>query len=124
MTLLSGVEVDIEEPRSDSEYDSDVIVVGMGRKCRRISETPPNHAPSAMRMLPAPPSSSQSQRSPIPPPETLNQDPGRLEWYPHQIHTSCPLAIKVHKLHAQVRHLELAATRNVELRSELPHNDC
>jgi hypothetical protein len=76
--LRSGIEVEIEEPRSDTEYDSDVIVVGKGRKCPRISETPPNHAPSAMRMLPAPPSSPQPQGSPVPPPETLNRDPGLL----------------------------------------------
>jgi hypothetical protein len=30
--VTAGVEVEIEEPRSDSEYDSDVIVVGKGRK--------------------------------------------------------------------------------------------
>jgi hypothetical protein len=47
-----------------------------------------------------------------------------LEWYPHQIHTSCPLAIEVQKLRAQVGHLELEATRNTELRSELQENDC
>jgi hypothetical protein len=122
--LTSGVEVEIEEPRSDSEYDSDVIVVGKGRKCPRISETPPNHAPSAMRMLPAPPSSPQPQGSPVPPPETLNRDPGQLEWYPNQIHTSYPLAIEVQKLRAQVGHLELEATRNIELRSELQENYC
>jgi hypothetical protein len=111
--LTSGVEVEIEEPSSDSEYDSDVIVVGKGRKCPPISETPPNHAPSAMRMLPAPPSSPLPQGSPVPPPEKLNGDPGLLEWYPHQIHTSCPLAIEVQKLRAQVGHLELEATRYI-----------
>jgi hypothetical protein len=93
--LTSGYEVKIEEPRSDSEYDSDVIVVGKGQKSRGISETPPNHAPSAIRMLPAPPSLPQPQGSPIPPPDTLNRDPGLLEWNPHQIHTSCPLVIEV-----------------------------
>jgi hypothetical protein len=77
-----------------------------------------------MRMLPAPPSSPQPQGSPVPPPETLNRDPGLLEWYPHQIRTSCPLAIEVQKLRAQVGHLELEATRNIELRSELQENDC
>jgi hypothetical protein len=99
-------------------------VVGKRRKCPRISESPPNHAPSAMRMLPAPPSSPQPQGSPVPPPETLNRDPGLLEWYPHQIHTSCPLAIKVQKLRAQVGHLELEVTRNIELHSELQENYC
>jgi hypothetical protein len=99
-------------------------VVGKGQKCPRISETPPNHAPSAMRMLPAPPSSPRPQRSHVPPPETLNRDPGLLEWYPHQIHTSCPLAIEVQKLRAQVGHLELEATRKIELRSELQENYC
>jgi hypothetical protein len=122
--LTSGVEVEIEEPRSDSEYDSDVIVVGKGRKCPRISETPPNHAPSAMRILPAPPSSPQPQGSPVPPPETPNRDPGLLEWYPHPIHNSCPLAIEVQELRAKVRHLELEATRNIELRLELQDNYC
>jgi hypothetical protein len=77
-----------------------------------------------MRMLPAPPSSPQPQGSPVPPPETLNRDPGLLEWYPHQIHTSCPLAIEVQKLRAQVGHLELETSRNIEIRSELQENYC
>jgi hypothetical protein len=115
--LKSGVEVEIEEPRSHSEYDSDVIVVGTGQKCPPISETLPNHAPSAMWMLHARLSSPQPQGSPVPPPETLNRGPGLLEWDPHQIHTLCPLAIEVQKLRAQVGHLELAAIRNLELRS-------
>jgi hypothetical protein len=74
--LTSEVEVEIEERRSDSEYDSDVIVVGKGRKCPRVSETPQNHTPSAMRMLPAPQSSPQPPQSPVPPPDTPNRDPG------------------------------------------------
>jgi hypothetical protein len=120
--LTSGVEVEIEEPRSDSEYDSDVIVVGKGLKCPRVSETPPNHAPSALRMLPAPQNSPQPPGSPVPPPETPDRDPGLLEWYPHPIHSSCPLAIEVQELREKVGHLELEATRNIELRSELQEN--
>jgi hypothetical protein len=53
-----------------------------------------------MRMLPPPLSLPQPQGSPIPPPETPNRDPGLLEWYRHQIHTSCPRAIEVQKLGA------------------------
>jgi hypothetical protein len=77
-----------------------------------------------MRMFPAPPSSPQPEGSHVPPPETPNRDPGLLEWYPHQIHTSCPLAIEVQQLRAQVGHPELEATRNIELRSELEEDYC
>jgi hypothetical protein len=122
--LTSGVEVEIGEPSSDSEYDSNVIVVGKGRKCPRIFETPPNHAPSAMRMLPAPQSLPQPPGSPVPPPETPNRDPGLLEWYPDPTHSSCPLAIEVQALRPPVGHLELETTRNIELRSELQENHC
>jgi hypothetical protein len=77
-----------------------------------------------MRMLHAPSSSPHPQGSPVLPPETLNRDPGLLEWYPHQIHTSCPLATEVQKLRAQVGHLEQKPTRIIELREELQENYC
>jgi hypothetical protein len=73
-------------------------------------------------MLPAPPSLPQPQASPVPPPETLNRDLGLFEWYIHQIYTSCPLAIEVQQLQAQVGHLKLEAIRHIELRSELQEN--
>jgi hypothetical protein len=50
--ITAGFELEIEEIKSDSEYDSDVIV-GRGRKAPRVSRTPPHHGPSAMRMRPA-----------------------------------------------------------------------
>jgi hypothetical protein len=52
--LISWVEVKVEDPRRDSEYDSDLILVGNGHKCRPISETLPNLSPSGLRILPAP----------------------------------------------------------------------
>jgi hypothetical protein len=54
--ITAGYELEIEEIKSDSEYDSDVIIC-RGRKAPRVSRTPPHHGPSAMRMLPALPSS-------------------------------------------------------------------
>jgi hypothetical protein len=62
--------------------------------------------------------------SPVPPPETTNQDPALLEWYPHPIHSLCPLAIKVQELRAQVGYLQLEAQRNIQLRTELHENHC
>jgi hypothetical protein len=44
--ITAGGEAEAEATTSDSEYDSDVIVVGKGRKCLRVSRTPPNHTPS------------------------------------------------------------------------------
>jgi predicted nuclease with TOPRIM domain len=77
-----------------------------------------------MRMLPAPRSSPQPPGSPVPPPETPNLDPGLLEWYPHPIHSSYPLAIEVQELRATVGYLKLEATRIIEHRSELQDNYC
>jgi hypothetical protein len=79
--LAAGVEVEIEEPRSDSEYDSDAIVVGKGRKCPRVSEAPPNYAPSVMRMLSTPQLSPQLATSPPPRMETAIPNLALLEWY-------------------------------------------
>jgi hypothetical protein len=50
--IAADYELEIEEIKSDSEYDSDVII-GRGRKAPRVSRTAPHHGPSAMRMLPA-----------------------------------------------------------------------
>jgi hypothetical protein len=122
--LPSGVEVGMEELRSDSEYDSDVIVVGKGRKCPRISETPPNHGPSTMRMLPASQASPQMPKSPPPPAETATQDPALLEWYSQPIHGPCLHAIEVQELRTQVGYLQLEAQRNIELRTELHEDYC
>jgi hypothetical protein len=80
---------------------------------------PPNHAPSVMRMLLAPQSSPQPPGLPVPPPETPNRDHGFIQWYPHPIHSLCPLAIEMQERRAQVRHPELEPKRNIELRSEL-----
>jgi hypothetical protein len=70
--ITASRDVDSEEARSDSEYDSDVIVVGKGRKCPRVSKTPPNHTPSSMRTLTPPPTFSQEAvNRPAPEPALL-----------------------------------------------------
>jgi hypothetical protein len=53
--ITASGEVEAQATTSDSEYDSDVIVVGKGRQCPRVSRAPPNHTPSWMRALPQPP---------------------------------------------------------------------
>jgi hypothetical protein len=47
--ITAGGDVEPEETRSESENDSDVIVVGKGRKCPRVSSTPLILRPSSMR---------------------------------------------------------------------------
>jgi hypothetical protein len=74
--ITASGEVEAQATTSDSEYDSDVIVVGKGRKCPRVSRTPPNHTPSWMRALPQPPTSPQSISS------TSLPEPAPLEWHP------------------------------------------
>jgi hypothetical protein len=74
--ITASGEVEAQAMTSDSEYDSDVIVVGKGRKCARVSRTPPNHTPSWMRALPQPPTSPQSISS------TSLPEPALLEWHP------------------------------------------
>jgi hypothetical protein len=73
------VEVGIEEPRSDSEYDSDVIVVENGQKCPRGPETPPNYAQPAVKMLPGPQFSPQLPSSLLPAMGTAIRNPALLE---------------------------------------------
>jgi hypothetical protein len=60
----------------------------------------------------------------VPPPETNDQDPALLEWYPQPIHSLCPLAIEVQELRAQVGYLQSEAQRNIEPRTELHENYC
>ena len=85
----ASVEDEIEEPRSDLEYDADVIVVGKGRKCPRVSETPPHHAPSASRMLPAAQLSPQLPSSPLAAMETDYRHQALLEWHSPPSNRSC-----------------------------------
>jgi hypothetical protein len=74
--IAASRDVDSEEARSDSEYDSDVIVVGKGRQYPRVSKTPHNHTPSSMRTLPPSPTSSQEAvNGPVP-------EPALVEWHP------------------------------------------
>jgi hypothetical protein len=74
--ITASGEVEAQPTTSDSEYDSDVIVVGKRRKCPSVSRTPPNHTPSWMRALPQPPTSPQSISS------TSLPEPALLEWHP------------------------------------------
>jgi hypothetical protein len=69
-----SVEVEPEEIRSESEYDSDVIVIGKRRKCPCVSRTPPKYMPSSMHTLLPPPGLPVLPRT-IP-------RPVLLEWYP------------------------------------------
>jgi hypothetical protein len=113
--ITAGGEQGVHESTSDSEYDSDVIVVGKGRKCPRISETPPNHALSEMRNILAPP----TLLLPIPP---EIPEPGPLEWYPVVTEQSCPRAAEISELKSRVAYLE--AFRNIELHSEIHEDYC
>jgi hypothetical protein len=115
--ITAGYELEIEEIKSDSEYDSDVII-GRGRKAPRVSRTPPHHGPSAMRMLPALPSSPPLQ------PGTPAQDPALLEWHPALSQQQCPHEVEVQQLRVQVGVLQLEAQRNIELRTELHQDYC
>jgi hypothetical protein len=118
--ITASGEVEAQATTSDSEYDSDVIVVGKGRKCPRVSRTPPNHMPSWMRTLPQPPTSPQSTSS------TSLPEPALLEWHtgtssqdPPCIHLG-----EITDLKARVGYLELEAQNNIELRSEMQQNWC
>jgi hypothetical protein len=116
--VTDGYEVEIEEIKSDSEYDSDVTVIGRGRKAPRVSRTPPHHGPSALRMLPAPPS------SPLLQPSTPAPEPACLEWYPTLSQHQCSHEAEVQQLRVQVGELQLEAQRNIELRTELRQDYC
>jgi hypothetical protein len=122
--VTAGVEVEIEEPRSDSEYDSDVIVVVKGRKCLTVSETPPHHAPSALRMLPTAQLSLQLPSSPQAAMETDFRHQALLEWHSPPSNRSCLHEAQVQELRARVRYLEAEAERNIELRAEIHQDFC
>jgi hypothetical protein len=122
--ITAGCEPEIEEPRSDSEYDSDVIVVGKARKCPRVSETPSNHAPSTMRMSPAP---QTSPRLPSHQPlqtQASAPEPAMLEWHPQSTHDSCLHETEIQQLRSRVGYLELEALSNIDLRAELHQDYC
>jgi hypothetical protein len=113
-------EVEAQATTSDSEYDSDVIVVGKGRTCPRVSRTPPNHTPSWMRALPQSPISPQSISS------TSLPEPALLEWHPGTSSQDPPCLHlgETTDLKARVGYLELEAQNNIELRSEMQQNWC
>jgi hypothetical protein len=105
---------------SDSQYDSDVIVMGNGRKCARVSQMPPNHLPSWMRTLPQPPISVQSISS------TSLPQPGLLKWHPRTLSQDPPCihVAQMTDLKAQVGYLELEAQTHIELRSDMQKTWC
>jgi hypothetical protein len=103
---------------------TDVIVVGKGRKCPRVSETPPNHAQSALRMLFEPQLSPQIPTSPPPAMEIDIRDPAVLEWYSPPGNRSSLHATRVKELRARLGYLEAEAQRNVELRAEIRQDFC
>jgi hypothetical protein len=118
--ITASGEAEAEATTSDSEYDSDVIVVGKGRKCPRVSRTPPNHTPSWMRTLPLPSTSPQDVASRSLP------DPALLEWHPGTSSQDPPCLHlgEITDLKARVGYLELEAQNNIELRSEMQQNWC
>jgi hypothetical protein len=74
--ITASGEVEAQVMTSDLEYESDVMVVGKGRKCSRVKRKPPNQVPSWMRTLPLPPTSPPSI------PSTNIPEPALLEWHP------------------------------------------
>jgi hypothetical protein len=118
--ITASGEAEAEATTSDSEYDSDVIVVGKGRKCPRGSRTPPNHTQSWMRTLPLPSTSPQDVASRSLP------DPALLEWHPGTPSQDPPCLQlgEITDLKAWVGYLELEAQNNIELRSEMQQNWC
>jgi hypothetical protein len=116
--ITASGEAEAEATTSDSEYDSDVIVMGKGRKCPRVSRTPPNHTPSWMRTLPLPSTSPQDVTSRSLP------DPALLEWHPGTSSQDPPCLHlgEITDLKARVGYLELEAQNNIELRSEMQQN--
>jgi hypothetical protein len=118
--ITASGEVEAQATTSDSEYNSDVIVVGKGRKCPRVSRTPPNHTPSWMRALPLPPTSPPSIAS------TSIPEPAPREWHPGTW-SQDPLCLhlgEITDLKARVGYLELEAQNNIELRSEMQQSWC
>jgi hypothetical protein len=120
MFITPSGEVESQAMTSDSEYDSDVIVIGKGRKCPRVSRMPPNHTPSWMRALPQPPTSPQRISSTsLPEPALLEWDPGTSSQDPPCLHLG-----EISDLNARVEYLELEAQNNIELRSDMQQNWC
>jgi hypothetical protein len=78
----------------------------------------PHHGPSAIRMLPAPPS------SPLLQPSTPAPEPACLEWYPTLSQQQCSHEVEVQQLRVQVGELQLEAQKNIELRTELRQDYC
>jgi hypothetical protein len=118
--ITASGEVEEQATTSDPEYDSDVIVVGEGRKCPRVSRTPPNHMPSWMRTVPLPPTSPASIASTsIPEPALLESHPGTSSQDPPCLHLG-----EITDLTVRVGYLELGAQNNIELRSEMQQNWC
>jgi hypothetical protein len=116
--ITTSGEVDAEETRSESDYDSDVMVVGKGRKCPRVSRTPPNHVPSSKRTVPLQPT------SPILP--RIIANPALLEWYSESPRYTSPCLheLEITELKARVGYLEIEAQQNIELQSEIQQNYC
>jgi hypothetical protein len=117
--ITASGEVEAQGTTSDSEYDSDLIVVGKGRKCPRVSRTLPNHTPSWMRALPLPPTSPSIASTSIPDPALLEWHPGTSSQDPPCLHLG-----EITDLKARVGYLELEAQNNIELRSEMLQNWC
>jgi hypothetical protein len=115
--ITAGGEQRVHKFTSDLEYDSYVIVVGNGRKCPRICETPPNHALSRMRNITAPP----TPLLPIPP---EIPEPGLLEWYPAVTEQSCSHAAEISELKSCVTYLGTETFMNIELLSEIHQGYC
>jgi hypothetical protein len=113
--IAAGGEQGVHKSISDPEYNSDVIVVGQGRKYPRISETPPNHALSEMRNIAAPP----TPLLPIPP---EIPEPGLLEWYPAVTEKSCSHPAEISELKSRVTYLGTETFMDIEPRSEI-HQD-
>jgi hypothetical protein len=115
--FITASEVEANETRSESEYDSDVIVIGKGRKCPRVSRTPPNHMPSSRRTLPSQPTPHILPR--------ITPEPALLEWPSGSRYTSpCLHEVKITELKARVGYLKIEAQHNIELRSEIQQNFC
>jgi hypothetical protein len=108
--IAAGGEQGVHKSISDPEYNSDVIVVGQGRKYPRISETPPNYDLSEMRNIAAPPT------PPLPIPPEI-PEPGLLEWYPAVTEQSCSHAAEISELKSRVTYLGAETFMNIELRS-------
>jgi hypothetical protein len=116
--ITASGEVEAQATTSDSEYDSDVIVGGKGRKCPRVSRTPPNHTLSWMCALPLPPTSPPSIAS------TSLPEPALLEWHPGTSSQDPPCLHlgEITDLKARAGYLEREAQNNIELRSKMQQN--